>query len=152
TAIIVGGPSGRNPFGHVALAFTGQGVYSFGTEKTTLGMSLVEYLTLQLTYRDSTVYIIDTSPEQEQAMVDYLNGLGPLPDWYKDPFDTCSTRTESALAQGGIDFPSRLGEMLWVPTVPGDLAIIGRRLSTAAPAPILQGTEVPSAFFRFSKR
>ena len=64
TAVVVGGPTSGNPFGHVAVGFTGQGVYSYGTN-TPLGGSLTDYLKNQSTYRDSTVYILDTTAEQE---------------------------------------------------------------------------------------
>jgi hypothetical protein len=34
TVVIVGGPTAGNPFGHVSVATTGSGIYSFGTLTT----------------------------------------------------------------------------------------------------------------------
>ena len=57
TAVIIGGPTSGNPFGHVAIGFSGQGVYSFGTN-TPIGSNLTDYLQKQSGYRSSTVLII----------------------------------------------------------------------------------------------
>ena len=48
-AVIVGGNTSANPFGHVAIAIEGYGTYSFGT-KTMAGTSLSEYLAKQSEY------------------------------------------------------------------------------------------------------
>jgi RHS repeat-associated protein len=46
TVVIVGGATSGNPMGHVAIDFTGQGVYSYGTN-TPLGGNLTDYLAKQ---------------------------------------------------------------------------------------------------------
>lgn len=51
TVVVLGGTTGGNPFGHVAIGFTGQGVYSYGTN-TPLGGKLTDYLASQAAYRD----------------------------------------------------------------------------------------------------
>ncbi|EBQ2139514.1 RHS repeat-associated core domain-containing protein [Salmonella enterica] len=54
TLILVGGSTKGNPFGHAALAFSGHGVYSYGT-KTKFGSKVTDYLASQLSYRDTTL-------------------------------------------------------------------------------------------------
>jgi RHS repeat-associated protein len=113
TAVIIGGPSpsgpdnsSGNPFGHASIAFTGNGVYSFGT-RTDPGSSLTDFLKKQAGYRDSTVYILNTTPEQEKAMMDYLKKQSP--DIQKYP-DNCAHRTTEAMKAGGVA-PSDLTRM-----------------------------------------
>lgn len=71
TLVIVGFWVGDNPFGHVAIATTGSGIYSFGTA-TPYGSSVISYLLDQATRRDSSAFIIKTTPEQEQKILAYL--------------------------------------------------------------------------------
>lgn len=123
TVVLIGGGTSGNPFGHAAIGFTGQGVYSYGTG-TPLGGSLTDYLNSQAQYRDSTAYVLKTTPEQEAQMLNEILKYRktPLPDPRKDPWgaanDTCATRTQNALEAGGINsilapytspFPSYIG-------------------------------------------
>jgi RHS repeat-associated protein len=151
TAVIVGGATGGNPFGHAAIAFTAQGVYSYGTG-TPLGGNLTDYLASQATYRDSTVYVIKTTPEQEAMMREkVLKYRGtPLPDPRKDPWgaanDTCATRTQNSLAAGGVT--SALAPYTSpFPTYTGALA--ARNASTTISIP--RGGEIPSHLSSFNR-
>jgi RHS repeat-associated protein len=119
TAVIVGGPSPPgpgnsigNPFGHIAIATTGNGVYSFGTG-TPFGSSLTDYLNQQGTYRSSTVYILNTTPQQEQAIINYLKQQTGKPI---EPYpDNCAARVNGALKAGGIELTKMgLGEQLYL--------------------------------------
>jgi RHS repeat-associated protein len=67
-ATAIGLPQGHNPFGHVAAAVTGRGVYSSGT-KEAFGSSFTTYLQNQSIYRDSVVFILPTTKEQDEAFV-----------------------------------------------------------------------------------
>jgi RHS repeat-associated protein len=120
TAVIIGGPTSSNPFGHASIGFTGNGIYSFGTG-TGLGSSFTEFLNNQATYRNSTVYILNTTPQQEQAMIDYLNKQKGKP--LHDYPDNCAHRTSGALNAGGVappdlmfldngDWPGIIGNLL----------------------------------------
>ncbi len=107
TVVVIGGPSppspgnsSGNPFGHASIGFTGNGVYSFGTS-TAPGSSFTDFLNNQATYRDSTLYILNTTPQQEQAMINYLKSQVGKP-LQKYP-DNCANRTTTALSAGGID-------------------------------------------------
>jgi RHS repeat-associated protein len=102
TAVIVGLPTSSNPFGHAAIATTGNGVVSFGTG-TEFGSNLTDYLNNQATYRDSAVYILDTTPEQEKAINDYLKTKKGKPI-NKYP-DNCARRTTDAMKAGGVAPP-----------------------------------------------
>ena len=107
TAVFVGGPSpadaqnsSGNPFGHAAIAFTGQGIFSFGTPENP-GSSFTDFLNNQAKYRDGTVYILNTTPEQEKAMIDYLEKVKQeRPKLGRYP-DNCAHRTTEALKAGG---------------------------------------------------
>jgi RHS repeat-associated protein len=143
TAVVVGHPTSGNPFGHVAIGFSGQGVYSYGT-KTPLGGSFTDYLSEQAAYRDSTVYILQTTPEQEAKMKEKImeyEGI-PLADPRKDPIgsskDTCATRTQSALEAGGMT-------SVFIPFTspfPVDTQVIARR-NSASHVDISNGATVP---------
>jgi len=109
TAVVVGGPGPANQnnpsgspnfFGHVSIATTGNGVYSFGTRPEDLGGSFTDYLKWQATYRDSTVYVLNTNPDQEKAINDYLESQKENPiELYPD---NCANRVINALGAGGI--------------------------------------------------
>lgn len=108
-ALIVGGATTDNPFGHVAIAIEGHGTYSYGTN-TAPGSSLTKYLSQQNKYRYSIVYTMQTYEEQAQLMVNYLleQFKKPLPNPKKDPkgfVDTCASRTISALNLAGFSNP-----------------------------------------------
>ncbi len=129
TAVIIGRGTSSNPFGHVAIAYTGQGVYSYGTG-TFPGTSLTDYLASQAAYRDSTVYILPSTSNQEALMKDKIMEYDgkKLPDPLSDPLDplqdTCATRTQSALDVGG--FPS---DLPFISPLPGDTEFVASRNS-----------------------
>jgi hypothetical protein len=98
--VIEGGPTEGNPIGHTAIAVTGQGVFSFGNS-TTLGSSTTDYLAQQSSRRDTTVYVIKTTPEQDKAAVnaalqqDQKGTIGIYPD-------NCSCRSNAILDAAGV--------------------------------------------------
>jgi hypothetical protein len=111
TVVVVGGQTGGNPFGHVAIGFTGSGIYSFGTG-TPLGSSMTDYLLQQARYRNSTALILNTTSNQEAIMKAYLGSLPPnLPNPKENPskaYDTCASRTNMALLKAGMPDPRNL--------------------------------------------
>ena len=152
TVVVVGGPISSNPFGHVAIGFTGQGVYSFGTA-TPLGSSLTQYLSKQGSYRDSTAIIIKTTPAQEAKMIATLRDFAaiPLPNPATDPAsaagDTCATRTNAALSVGGIY------SLLQSPNSPypySSAIIAGANASQEINIP--RGTSIPNVLNAFNPR
>jgi RHS repeat-associated protein len=77
TVVIGSGPISSNPAGHVALAFTGQGVYSYGTADQ-YGASTTAYIQSALANRDVTLTTLNTTSEQEQLMMNlYNSNYGP---------------------------------------------------------------------------
>ena len=106
TAVQIGvrAPGSINVFGHAAIATSGQGVYSFGTT-TAPASSFSDYLASQAGYRDSMVYVLPTTPEQEKLINDYLSPLeDDLPSFPgKDSGDNCAARTNEALKNAGIN-------------------------------------------------
>lgn len=133
TFVVIGGPNfttGFNPLGHAAVATgtTADSVYSAGTD-TPAGTSLIEYLNQQATYRDSTVYILPTTPDQERIIRDHLaKETKPLPNYAKDPLgaweDNCSTRIRNALLAAGV----KLAFIARHSGLPGDLGLALSRL------------------------
>jgi hypothetical protein len=72
TLVITSGPYIGNPAGHIALAFTGQGVYSHGTANP-YGSDTTSYIQNALANRTVTITMLNTTPEQEQAMANLYN-------------------------------------------------------------------------------
>ncbi|GAA5524254.1 hypothetical protein Maes01_00808 [Microbulbifer aestuariivivens] len=89
----------NNPFGHSAVALTGQGIYSPGND-TPPNSSLTDYLLREAPKRDTSVYIFDTTPEQEKRIKEYLDSVKnkPLEMWP----DNCAARASNALEAGGM--------------------------------------------------
>ncbi|HEL4105937.1 TPA: RHS repeat protein [Stenotrophomonas maltophilia] len=150
TLVILGGETSGNAAGHVAIAFTGKGVYSDGT-LTDYGSSLTDYLNKQSEYRTSTLITIKTSPEQEARMIAQLEtkrGIR-LPNPKSEPVkawgDTCATRTQDALTAGGIR------SMLMPFRSPFPVSVGGIAAMNAASISMLwQGSTAPSAFESFN--
>ena len=104
-------PDSYNVFGHVGIAVTGAGIFSFGND-TPLGSSTTDYLTAQSQLRLQEVFRIPTTPEQDAAALEYLrqftdkNGV--------DKIDNCANRAYSALVAAGV--PVRLqGPGVYIP-------------------------------------
>lgn len=88
-----------NPFGHVANAVAGAGVFSYGND-TALGSSVQAYIQSQSATRNQVVTLIPASPLQDALMVAYYNqhpGMNSV-GW----FNNCAARTNQALNAGGI--------------------------------------------------
>ena len=107
TLVIDNGPTSGNPFGHSAIAVSGSGVYSYGNNPNDpngnySGANLTEYLSGQALRRDTNVFDIPTTPEQEKLILDYLKShTDKLPGFPYFP-DNCAGRVENALAAGGV--------------------------------------------------
>jgi RHS repeat-associated protein len=100
-----------NQFGHVAIAVSGAGVWSFGNG-TAFGSSVNSYLNAQVRARDNFIFRISTTPEQDKAALEYLKNqkddIGKI--------DNCAARTSNPLNAAGINvssmFPKGLGNQL----------------------------------------
>src|SRR5205085_12638333 len=70
-AAIVFGFTPDNPLGHVAIAISGKGTYSFGTSHDD-GTSLADYLTQQSVSggKDQFVFHVPTTPEEDDQLLD----------------------------------------------------------------------------------
>jgi hypothetical protein len=132
-------PGSLNIFGHIALAVTGAGVYSFGNN-TDLGSSATDYLQSQVQDRDVTVTIIKTTPEQDQSALDYLNG-------YTDRngvglCDNCANRTATALIRAGILTPLTALTTIDIAPIPSDVSNAAQIAPGASTTNIPQRTPV----------
>jgi RHS repeat-associated protein len=103
TVVLYGHGIATNPFGHIAVGFTGKGVYTFGTQ-TLPGSSMAAYINSQSSYRGTTAYFLNTTPEQEAMMLkkakSYPFKLPGLSIKYLS--DDCATRTYEILDAGGV--------------------------------------------------
>jgi uncharacterized protein RhaS with RHS repeats len=101
TAVVINGPTGGNPIGHTAIAFTGSGVYSFGNNS--YGMNMTDYARQESPRRNTAVIIINTTSEQERRMQEYLERYAnsSLQLWP----DNCADRTSGAMSAGGMRYP-----------------------------------------------
>lgn len=106
--VIAGGYNGGlNPFGHVGMAVTGQGIYSYGND-TRLGSGVLGYILSQSQYRNQMIVLIPSTPGQDSGMMGYFGEHPGKND--VGYFDNCAVRTNSALMSGdvpvqGIPFP-----------------------------------------------
>ena len=101
-AVICNGPTEGNPIGHSAVAITGLGVYSYGNN-TTPGSSLKDYINGQIPRRNSTIIIIPTTPEQDQAALEEAKKDFKKP--YSTPFHNCANYVNDVLSAGGVPLP-----------------------------------------------
>lgn len=99
TAVVIGGPAGRNVFGHIAVATSGSGIYSSGT-KHPFGSSFTDYINDQASYRNSTVYIINTTPEEEAKIIEAFKERNK--SGHDAKTNNCSHQVSEALRQAGI--------------------------------------------------
>ncbi|MCL1561729.1 RHS repeat-associated core domain-containing protein [Xanthomonas nasturtii] len=88
-----------NFFGHVGMAITGNGMFSYGND-TPLGGSVIGYLQSQSQFRNQTVTVVPATAAQDAAATKYLvlnhsdkNDVGYL--------DNCAVRTNEGLMAGG---------------------------------------------------
>jgi uncharacterized protein RhaS with RHS repeats len=110
-AVIWNGPTSGNPAGHIAIAITGQGVWSY-YNNTPGGTDLDAYLNGQIPRRNSKVYVIPTTPEQDAAALDAFKKSKQKPySWYKH---NCANVVNDALDAAKIPYPD------WKPALPTD--------------------------------
>lgn len=133
--VIAGGYNGGwNPFGHVGMAVTGNGMYSYGND-TRLGSGVLGYIMSQSQYRNQTIVLIPSAPNQDSGMMSYFGKHPGMDDVGK--LDNCAVRTNSALMSGnvpvqGIPFPG--GTIRDAASLPGATSFF-----------IPQGGQVPQA-------
>ncbi|MGH7868448.1 MAG: RHS repeat-associated core domain-containing protein, partial [Candidatus Dormibacteraceae bacterium] len=150
-AVIENGPTSGNPIGHTAVAVTGAGMYSYGNN-TPAGSSVSAYLLREAQRRDTTVYILKTSPELDAAILQfesrYPNTTLPGDFWDIAAADNCSVRSNGALDAAKIPYPIYNGSSI-PPSLPGSAGY--RALAAGAtPIRIPQGTtSVPPELRQF---
>ncbi|QNP47882.1 hypothetical protein [Diaphorobacter aerolatus] len=153
-AVIVGGLTSTNPFGHVAIAIEGYGTFSYGTD-TPAGTGLSDYLAKQGGYRSSVVYSIETTEARAQLIAARAKSFvgKKLPDPTKDPrgfADTCATRTIKALEAGGYSNPKPTLFGSAPSMFPRDAENYGREYGTQLQ--LKKGDTVPDIFKKFQKK
>jgi hypothetical protein len=92
--------SSGNPLGHVAVAVQGDGVFSYGNG-TPSGSSTTDYLNAQAALRDTTVIILDVTPQQASGTANYFqqNSNIPVTLWGNN----CVAISNTGLTAGGIN-------------------------------------------------
>jgi RHS repeat-associated protein len=107
--VIMSHAMSSNPIGHVAIAVTGEGIFSKGTKKFQPGASPSEYIADQLSKRDVTLTRLKTSRAQDQAAIDAFRKI------FRQPYDlyssSCVTAARAALTAAGFE-PSKLLSLL----------------------------------------
>jgi RHS repeat-associated protein len=128
-AVIENGPTDGNPIGHTAIAVTGYGVFSFGNAdpnregRNIIGGSLKDYIFRELPRRNTTIYIIKTTPEQDRRAVEALRAMDKESALTRSAilWDNCSARANRGLDAAGI--PQHIDRRGPVPSsVPGTAA------------------------------
>jgi len=114
-AVIENGPTSGNPVGHTAIAVAGYGVFSSGNN-TNAGSRLHDYLMREAPRRDTTVYVIKTTPFQDARAAARLRQSYKRNDlpWFAG---NCSDISNGGLDAAGIPdmpapniFPGSAGE------------------------------------------
>jgi len=124
-AVIWNGPTKDNPIGHVAIAVTGSGTWSYYNH-TTHGSSLGGYLQRELPRRDSVVYVIPTSPAQDAAAIAAFKKSEKAP--YSTLRHNCADVANDALDAAGVPLPGFTNALpgadpaLYLPFDPGETA------------------------------
>lgn len=120
TLVIINGRTSGNHFGHAAIATTGSGVYSPGNNpndpnRNFAGSSVTNYLADQARRRNSIVFMLPTTPEQEKAIINYMKGTTTKPNAFPD---NCAARVGDSLKAGGINLTDPFIPGLQLPTEP----------------------------------
>jgi hypothetical protein len=147
TAVIVGGPVSGNPFGHVATAVTGQGVYSYATAQP-FGSSTTGYLQQQGSYRDNTVIVLKTTPAQENAIVQTMNSYSSAP--YSAITCNCATAVINALGSAGIGLDLMATGTVGPPGLPTTASNIAIMQPGATSTFLPKGAQIPTEFNQFN--
>jgi uncharacterized protein RhaS with RHS repeats len=149
TAIVINGPTQGNPFGHAAIAVTGSGLYSYGNA-TLPASSVTDYLLQQALRRDTDVIVINTSPTQEQAILEYLKHQKDNVQAYPD---NCAARTSTAMAAGGMRDPWSLFGTNNFPTDTIAQAELWRQILGGQTVSIPRNsTAVPTILYQFNPK
>ncbi|WP_230426189.1 RHS repeat domain-containing protein [Ralstonia syzygii] len=140
TAVILSGSIDSNPFGHIGLATTGGGVYSYGT-RDPYGGSLDDYLAGQIKDRDVQVAILDTTREQEiQIQLAMRWNAGN----YSVTSHNCATAVSDALYAAGVN-PNHNNSIL-----PGKVFFDALTLPDAQYVYIQKGSSIPPILAPFN--
>jgi RHS repeat-associated protein len=120
TLVIFNGPTSGNPFGHTAIATTGSGVYSPGNNpndpnRNYQGSSLTDYLAVEAARRDTTVYVLPTTPDQEKAVINYMKSKATRPEIFPD---NCAARVGNSLKAGSVNLSDPFIPGISLPTGP----------------------------------
>lgn len=136
--LIIGGGmrnDSYNFFGHVGMAITGYGMFSYGND-TGLGSSVAGYIQSQSQFRSQLITLVPTTAAQDAAAAYYFalkhpdkNDVGYL--------DNCAVRVNEGVMAGGL--PS-----LETP-FPGGLSRAAGMLPGAQTFFIPQGGQIPAA-------
>jgi hypothetical protein len=160
-AVIWGGPTGKNIFGHAAIAITGQGVWSY-YNNTPGGTDLDQYLAGQLGRRDSQVIVIPATPEQDAAALAAFKKSKEKPySWWHH---NCSDVANDALDAAGIPLPFDTSTSLSAPDdfppvylsqAPWEIALRAKAAPNSQVYDIPQYVEIPmetqDSLFQFNR-
>jgi RHS repeat-associated protein len=147
--VISSGPMPSNPFGHVAIAVTGQGVFSKGTIHRP-GSDPAVYIAGELAKRQVDLTRLRTTPAQDQAAIRAFLRENRKP--YDVLSSSCTTAAREALEAAGFT-PSMLRAILAALTGsvppdnspwPGSVAILAGDQTGAARATYERGSSVPA--------
>lgn len=142
TAIILSGGTDGNPFGHIALATTGAGIYSYGTADP-YGGSVSSYLASQLANRFVEIVLLNTTPQQEADLRASMVGNKGK---YSVTSHNCATNVGKAMYDAGLTDNSD-------PSIlPGNVFSEALSLPGAQLLTLPKGSKVPSSLTSFNPR
>lgn len=98
TAVILSGGIPSNPFGHIAIAVTGSGIYSYGTPNP-YGSSTANYISSESAKRMIQIAVLNTTPEQESIL---KNSMSKDHGKYNVLRNNCSINVGQAMKEAGL--------------------------------------------------
>ena len=142
--MILSGGILSNPFGHIAIATTGQGVYSYGTAQYGYGSSATGYINDQLKGRNVSLITLKTTAAQEKTILQAMRAFSGKN--YSAKSNNCSDAVGTALGNAGIGE----GDVGWSPMLPNAVAGMALGQPGAPAATIMQGGTAPAGLNAFN--
>jgi hypothetical protein len=100
TLVIYSGATNGNPFGHISIATTDSGLFSYGTVDSP-GSSVTSFVDTQLLQRNVSIAVIPYTSSADEASMDFVM-QAYMKQKYNIANHNCSTAVGNALNAGGI--------------------------------------------------
>lgn len=149
-AIVTGGGHGGNPFGHTAMAVTGEGVCTYGTRHPD-GSSFIGYLEDRSQIENiKFVEFTNLTDAQEQALINAFqqNKAGD----YNLADHNCATVVNDSISDIGLGFPYSFNPSIPTPAFSNTMAEIYSALNGGNSTSLSLGASIPSVLNQYNPK